>query len=222
MFKPDKAVEVACWAHARRKFDEAKVSDKSRAKMAMAYILMLYQVEWEAREKKLDAEGLRMLRQEKSKLIMKEFKKWLDAQGLVTLPKSPFGEALTYVFNQWMALNRYVEDGDLDIDNNAAERAMRCVALGRKNFMFCGSPTGGRWAAILYSLVASCKRHKIDPYFYLRDVIGRVKIHPMSRIQELLPATYIPGPIPEAPIFQTAKTPLSQITLTKGDSGKGL
>ncbi len=201
MFKPDKAKEVACMAHARRKFDEAKVSDKSRAKTAMAYIRKLYEVEWEADEKKLDATGRRVLRQEKSKPILKEFKKWLDAQALVTLPKSPMGEALTYVFNQWEALNRYLEDGDLDIDNNAAERALRCVAVGRKNWLFAGSVTGGKWAAILYSLVASCKRHKIDPYFYLRDVIGRVKTHPMSRIQELLPATHIHGAAPETPKF---------------------
>lgn len=202
MFKPDKAIEVACWAHARRKFNEAKVSDKSRSKMAMAFIRKLYEVEWEADENKLDAAGRKALRDEKSQPILKAFKEWLDVQAMVTLPKSPFGEALTYVFNQWEALNRYLEDGDLDIDNNAAERALRCVAVGRKNWLFAGSVTGGKWAAVLYSLVASCKRHKIDPYFYLRDVIGRVKTHPMSRIRELLPATYVTGPMPETPVFQ--------------------
>jgi hypothetical protein len=121
---------------------------------------------------------------------------------LATLPKSPFGEALTYVFNQWEALNRYLEDGDLSIDNNEAERALRCVAVGRKNWLFAGSVVGGKRAAVLFSLVASCKRHKIDPYAYLRDVIGRVKTHPQSKISDLLPATYIPGPAPETPIFK--------------------
>ncbi len=201
MFKPDHALEVACWAHARRKFDESKVSDKNRSHMAMAYIRKLYEVEWEAQEKKLDALARRKLREEKSKPILAEFKEWLDAQALVTLPKSPFGGALTYVFNQWEALRRYLEDGDLSIDNNEAERALRCVAVGRKNWLFAGSPEGGRRAAILYTLVASCKRHKTDPFHYLRDVIRRINTHPMNRIRELLPATYVPGPLPETPIF---------------------
>lgn len=214
MFKPEKAVEVACWAHARRKFNEAKVSDKSRSKMAMAFIRKLYEVEWEADEKTLDTAGWQALRAEKSKPILEAFKEWLDTQALVTLPKSPFGEALTYVFNQWDALNRYVEDGDLNIDNNAAERALRCVTVGRKNWLFAGSVAGGGWAAILYSLVASCKRHKIDPYFYLRDIISRVKTHPMSRIRELLPATYVLGPVPETPVFQTARPDSTEKTPT--------
>jgi transposase len=214
MFKPDKAKEVACMAHARRKFNDAKVSDRSRAKMAMAFIRTLYQVEWEADEKKLDAVGRKALREEKSRPILKAFKEWLDAQALVTLPKSPFGEAVNYSLNQWEALNRYVEDGDLNIDNNTAERALRGVAVGRKNWLFAGSVAGGKWAAILYSLVASCKRHKIDPYIYLRDVISRVKTHPMSRIQELLPATYVPGPVPETPVFQNAKPVLPQTAPT--------
>lgn len=201
MFIIQKAVEVACWAHGRRKFNEAKESDRDQAKMALAYIRKLYEVEWEADEKELVAIERQALRQVKSKPILISFKVWMDAQALVTLPKSPFGAALTYVFNQWEALNRYLEDGDLSIDNNVSERAMRCVAIGRKNWLFAGSVAGGKWAAILYSLVASCKRHKIDPYLYLRDVIGRVKTHPMSRISELLPATYVPGPPPETPKF---------------------
>jgi uncharacterized membrane protein len=202
MFRLEKAVEVACWAHARRKFNDAKDTDKNRSHEAMAYIRKLYEVEWEADEKKMDAIDRRKLREEKAGQILKTFKEWLDAQALATLPKSPMGEALTYVFNQWSALNRYVEDGDLSIDNNAAERALRCVAVGRKNWLFAGSVAGGKRAAILYSLIASCKRHKIDPYLYLRDVIGRVKTHPQSKIADLLPATYKPGPAPETPIFK--------------------
>ena len=202
MFQVGSVKEVACWAHARRKFDEAKVSDKTKAHTAMAFIRKLYEVEWEADEKKLDALARCKLREEKAGPILKAFKEWLDAQALVTLPKSPLGQALTYVFNQWEALNRYLEDGDLSIDNNEAERALRCVAVGRKNWLFAGSPEGGKRAAILYSLVASCKRHKIDPFYYLRDVIRRVNTHPMSRIRELLPATYLSGPPPEAPNFQ--------------------
>jgi transposase len=202
MFKLEKVVEVACWAHARRKFNDAKETDKKRSHEAMAYIRKLYEVEWEADEGNMDATARRRLREEKAGTVLKAFKEWLDAQALATLPKSPFGEALTYVFNQWEALNRYVEDGDLSIDNNEAERALRCVAVGRKNWLFAGSVVGGKRAAILYSLVASCKRHKIDPFHYLRDVIGRVKTHPQSKIADLLPATYKPGPAPEAPVFK--------------------
>lgn len=202
MFKLDGALEVACWAHARRKFNDAKETDKNRAHEAMAYIRKLYEVEWEADEGELDALARRKLREEKAAPVLKSFKGWLDVQALATLPKSPFGEALTYVFNQWEALNRYLDDGDLSIDNNEAERALRCVAVGRKNWLFAGSAEGGGWAAIHYCLVASCKRHKIDPYQYLRDVISRVKTHPQSKIADLLPATYVPGPQPEMPIFK--------------------
>lgn len=202
MFKPEGAKEVACWAHARRKFNEAKETDKKRSHEAMAYIRKLYEVEWEADGGKMDSLARRHQRESKSRPVLSAFKEWMDAQALATLPKSPFGEALTYVFNQWEALNRYLEDGDLSIDNNAAERALRCVAVGRKNWLFAGSIEGGKRAAVLYSLVASCKRHKIDPYSYLRDVIGRVKTHPQSKIADLLPATYVPGPAPEAPVFK--------------------
>jgi transposase len=202
MFNLEGAVEVACWAHARRKFNDAKDTDKKRSHEAMAYIRKLYEVEWEADEGNVDAITRRRLREEKAVPVLKAFKEWLAAQALATLPKSPFGEAMTYVFNQWEALNRYVEDGDLAIDNNAAERALRCIAVGRKNWLFAGSVAGGKRAAVLFSLVASCKRHKIDPFHYLRDVIGRVKTHPQSKIADLLPATYQPRPAPETSIFK--------------------
>jgi hypothetical protein len=103
------------------------------------------------------------------------------------LPQSPLGKALTYASNQWEALNRYVEDGRLSIDNNAAERALRKVAVGRKNWLFAGSPAGGERAAVLYSLVESCRMQGIEPHFYLRNVIDRISTHPMSRIAELTP-----------------------------------
>jgi len=92
-----------------------------------------------------------------------------------------------YVLANWTALARYIEDGDLSIDNNAAERAMRPVALGRKNWNFAGSDNGGRTAAVLYSLAATCRRHGFDPFAYLKDVIGRISDHPANRIEEHLP-----------------------------------
>ena len=103
------------------------------------------------------------------------------------LPKSPIGQAIGYALNQWTALNRYLHDGDLSIDNNAAENALRVVALGRKNWLFAGSDAGGRRAAIIYSLIATCKRHGVEPFAYLRDVLDRVSTHPQSGIAALFP-----------------------------------
>jgi hypothetical protein len=106
------------------------------------------------------------------------------------LPKSPLGVAITYATNQWDALCVYVTDGDLAIDNNAAERALRGVAVGRKNWLHWGSDAGGKTAAVLTSLVASCKRVGIDPWLYLWDVLARVPTHPVDRLAELLPDTW--------------------------------
>ncbi len=106
------------------------------------------------------------------------------------MPRSPLGQAIGYARRQWAALTRYLRDGDLDIDNNAAERALRMVAIGRKNWMFAGSDAGGQWAAIIYSLVASCKLCKVDPFAYLRDVIERVSTHPGKHITALTPRSW--------------------------------
>jgi transposase len=191
MYKVEHIVEVACWAHARRYFYDAKGTDPPRAQTALAYIHQLYEVERAAKE--MTSPERARLRQERAGPVLEAIKCWMDAQAVLVLPKSPMGEAVGYVLRQWAALVRYVEDGDLDIDNNEAERALRCVAIGRKNWLFAGSNEGGRRAAILYSLVASCKRHRIDPFAYLRDVIDRVATHPVSRIAELLPATWKPA-----------------------------
>lgn len=121
---------------------------------------------------------------------MAELKIWLDEQSLTALPKSPLGAAIGYARSQWVALTRYLEDGILDIDNNAAERALRRVAVGRKNWLFAGSDEGGRRAAILYSLIASCARLKINPYDYLRDVLQRLPTHSADAIAELTPQAW--------------------------------
>jgi transposase len=186
-------IEVACWAHARRKFSDAKDTDRDRGQAALAFIGRLYDVERATKER--SAQERQRIRLEHSKPVLEAFKTWLDAQALITLPKSAMGEAFGYALRQWGALCSYLEDGDLDIDNNAAENGLRCVALGRKNWLFAGSDAGGRRAAIHYSLVASCKRHGIDPFAYLRDVIERVATHPQSRIRDLLPAYWRPAQV---------------------------
>jgi len=190
--------EVACWAHARRKFYEARTSDTAVSTQALAYIRLLYDVEDAAKEQfaqpgeATSFSALRFrLRQERAVPRLQQFHAWLRAQqvqhGGPILPKSPLGEAITYVFNQWDALTVYTHDGDLAIDNNASENALRRVALGRKNWLFCGSDQGGHTAAVLFSLIATCQRHKVEPFSYLRDVLKRIAAHPASRLAELLP-----------------------------------
>ncbi len=180
--------EVACWSHARRKFKEAKPMDKTRAQAALGFIHLLYDVE--GLGKLADAETMRSLRQKHAKPILGKFKTWLDAQALVVLPKSAMGDAIGYALNQWKALNVYLEDGDLNIDNNAAERALRQVALCRKNWVTLGTDEGGRWAATFFSIVATCRRNGVDSYAYLRDVIGRISTTPADRLCELLPPAW--------------------------------
>lgn len=178
-------LEVACWAHTRRKFYDARNSDVNRAHQVLAWVRMLYDVERDA--KGFDAQQRRDLRLERSKPVLDRMKQWLDSQQGRVLPKSPIGEAVTYAQNQWKALLRYLDDGDLAIDNNAAENALRGIAIGRKNFLFVGSDRGGRAAATLYSLVRSAKRHDLDPFIYLRDLFLRIPTHPSTDIHLLLP-----------------------------------
>lgn len=172
VYAGQEVIEVACWAHARRKFFDAMKSDAKRGGIALAYIRSLYAVEKRGRD--LDEVARRDLRVAESKPQLEAFKLWLDAEAQKVLPKSPMGEAIGYALAQWQALTRYLEDGLLEPDNNRAERALRRVAVGRKNWMFAGSDEGGRRAAIVYSLIASCAALKVDPYAYLRDVLRRL------------------------------------------------
>jgi len=186
--EPDRGVtEVACMAHARRKHFEAQSSDVMRSMVVMAYMHLLYDVEREAREGKLDAAARLALRQERSVPLLQDLKAYLERERPQVLPRSPIGQAIAYTLSNWDALVRYTEDGDLEIDNNGAERSLRGVAVGRRNWTFFGSDNGGRTAAVLSSLVASAKRHHIDPFAYLRDVFARISAHPRNRLEELLP-----------------------------------
>jgi len=201
IFANGKVTEVLCWAHARRKFFDAQDSDAARATVALAYIRRLYQVERQAKEQfqrqehEADARSLaairKELRQTQALPVLRELEIWLRQQtggGNPVLPKSPLGMAIRYCLGNWAALTRYAAaDGDLDIDNNASERDLRPIAVGRGNWTFLGSDKGGRTAAVLYSLIASAKRHGLDPFAYLRDVIARISDHPFSRLHELLP-----------------------------------
>jgi transposase len=185
IYATGKVIECACWAHARRKFHDAIKSNPNRAHRMLDWIRQLYAVEKET--KQLDAEKRRAIRMEKSKPLLDTIKTWLDEQQLKVLPKSPIGAAIAYALNHWTALVRYLDDGNIAIDNNAAEQAVRGIAVGRKNWLFLGSDNGGRAAAIHYSLIRSAKRHGIDPYAYLRDVLLRVTTERNIDLRELFP-----------------------------------
>jgi hypothetical protein len=176
VYAGQEVIEVACWAHARRKFFDAMKSDGVRSRIALAYIRELYAIEKRAHDE--GADERRALRIAEAKPILETFQAWLEVEAKVVLPKSPMGEAIGYARAQWVALLRYLDDGILEVDNNRAERALRRVAIGRKNWMFAGSDEGGRRAAIVYSLIASCGALKIDSYAYLRDVLTRLPLCP--------------------------------------------
>ncbi|MGA8870070.1 MAG: IS66 family transposase [Candidatus Acidiferrales bacterium] len=190
MFKNQRDLnEVACWAHVRRYFFEAQTSDLCRATVMLAYIQLLYEVEREARN--ATAEQRRELRQAKSLPILEDIKNYLQTEKPKVLPKSPMGVAIDYTLSNWEALLRYTEDGDLKIDNNGAERSLRPIVVGRHNWLFYGSDKGGRTAAVLSSLIATCKRLRVEPFAYLRDLFTRISAHPHHRVDELLPDKWL-------------------------------
>jgi transposase len=178
-------IEVACNAHARRKFYEARGSDTLRSHQALAYYRQLYELERGAKDFS-DAQRLQM-RQDLSVPILGQFHTWLTAQRPEVLPKSPMGEAIGYALNNWEALKRYTEAGFLAIDNNASEREMKRIAIGRKNWLSIGSPRGGQTAAVLFSFTSTCQRLHVEPWAYLQDVLTRLPSQPPERLAELLP-----------------------------------
>ena len=187
VFATGMVTQLGCWAHGRRYVFEAVDTALEPATRLLALIRRLYAVEREATGRQLDAAGRQALRAAESRPLLAAIEAEVTTLTPTVLPKSPFGEALGYLRRQWQALTRYVEDGALAIDNNASERALRMVAVGRKNWLFAGSEAGAQRAATLYSLIATCKLHRLDPFAYLRDVIARVATHPMRRIAELTP-----------------------------------
>jgi transposase len=178
-------VEVGCWAHTRRKFVEAEKTSPALAHEAVARIRQLYAVEHEAND--LDAPTRAALRQEKSKPLLDALKDWLDREQRLAVPKTPIAEAFGYALNQWIALTVFVTDGDLAIDNNAAERALKPFAIGRKNWLFFGSDRGGQILATLASFTATCQRSKLNPWLWLRDTLTRLPVTPTDQLATLLP-----------------------------------
>jgi transposase len=181
---------LGCMAHARREFVEAKDSDPGRADWMLAQVQQLYEIERQAREANLSHDERYRLRQASAQPILITIKAWLDQQVREVLPKSVMGKAIGYTLGQWSKLERYISDGRFEIDNNLIENAIRPVALGRKNYLFAGSHEGARRAALIYSLAATAKRHDVEPFAYLKDVLSRIADYPHRRVAELLPQNW--------------------------------
>jgi len=174
LFTDGKRTEVGCWAHARRYFVEAQASDPVLAQAAIDRIRALYALERLAQERELKLKELTRLRQAQAVPLLAELRAWLVATRPTVLPKSPLAAAIGYALAQWDALVRYAQDGRLPIDNNGAERALRAIAVGRKNWLFFGHEEAGRKGAVLFSLVATCRNLGVEPRAYLRDVLERL------------------------------------------------
>jgi transposase len=203
-------VEVACWAHARRKFFDAKDTDGRRATEMLEFVRQLYAVEDEARS--LDHDARRAMRQEKSTPILAKIRLWLDTERQLVLPRSPMAAGITYTLNQWAALNRYTEQGWLNIDNNAAERALKRVAIGRKNWLFAGHDEAGASHARLWTLIASAERHGLDPQKYLMSILAKIGQTKLSELEQFLPENWKAEDAKEpAPHAVTPASPTSHL-----------
>ena len=178
-------VEVACWTHCRRYWYKARDQDALRAHHVLGVISRLYAIERSTRD--ADAELRRQLRQEDAAPLLRQLEDWLENEQF--LPKSLLGKAATYTRNQWVALNRYLEDGELSIDNNLAERTVKPIAIGRKAWLFVGSPQAGDRAAILMSMTASCKANHVEPWAWLKDVLTQLPRG--APLESLLPDVWL-------------------------------
>jgi transposase len=192
-FKPERGlVEVGCWMHARRYVIKALESDEQHMGPALHLIARLYRVEERAKALSLSAEQRLALRQRVSSRLIGKLHRYLLKLQQEVLPKSPSGAAVRYGLNQWQALTRFLEDGELEIDNGATERANRDIAIGRNNWTFFGSDKGGNTAAVLRSFIASCKRSGVEPFAWFHDVLSRIPTHSIKRLHELLPQNWKP------------------------------
>lgn len=187
-----RVIEVGCWSHARRYYIKALDGGDARAAVMIAEIRKLFDVEREAKERGLSFADRLALRLEKSRPVLDDIGEWVERMIAQETPKSPLAKALGYTKNQWAALTRLLEDGALEIENNAAERGLRGIACGRKNWQFAGSDEGARRAGHLYSVIATCILHGVDPWLYLRHILELLSgDFPASRLDELLPEVWV-------------------------------
>jgi transposase len=181
---------LGCWAHARRKFEQALQNDPARAAYALEQIQQLYLIEREAENSNLTPEHTSEMRKQKAYPILKSFEKWLDKTSTEVLPKSQMGHAIAYTYNIYPRLVRYVIDGRYKIDNNGAENGIRPLALGRKNYLFCGNHEAARHTAIIYSLLGTCKLNNVNPTEWLTDVFNQIQDCKNTQLHTLLPGAW--------------------------------
>lgn len=186
LYESGRVVEVACWAHVRRPFYEISLADNSPiAHEVLERIQALFALEAQIRGQPPDER--RTVRQARAGPLLDDLHRWFHSILSKLSRKSSLARAIRYALTRWAALTRYRDDGHLELENNAAERALRAVALGRKNFLFLGADSGGERAEVIYTLIGTAKLNNLDPEGYLRYVLERVADHPINRIEELLP-----------------------------------
>lgn len=178
---------IHCMAHARRYFEKALGNHKEAAEHALKQIQELYKVERRCREAGITGEERKQIREEEATTVLEGLHNWMVEQYERVNPSSALGEAISYSLKRWKGLTHYISNGDLEIDNNLIENAIRPVAIGRKNYLFAGSHEAAQRAAIMYSLFACCKKNNVNPQEWLIDVLNRISDHSINRIEELLP-----------------------------------
>lgn len=190
-------IRVGCWDHVRRKFFDAKESADLRSKAVLELIGKLYRIERDYKEcckkekRSINYEERHVLRQKKSKPVLDSLKEFLDQLALATLPKSPLGKALQYALPQWTQLSVFLDNGIVELSNIGIEQQIRPIALARNNWFYAGNERGAKWAAVMFSLIGTCKLNGINPYEYLLDVLKRAPTMPRSAIEtELTPRAW--------------------------------
>jgi len=185
--KKDGVTLLHCMAHARRKFFDAQKNDAERSQYALEQMQQIYAIERDCKDKNLSSEQTQAIRQQKAKPVLEQFGKWMKEQYVQVLPKSPIGQALAYSIERWDKLCIYTTNGMLCIDNNPVENSIRPVAIGRKNYLFCGSHEAAKRTAMLYSLLGTCKMHGVNPFDWLKEILQVLPSHPVKNIKDLLP-----------------------------------
>lgn len=181
---------LGCWAHARREFERALDNDKPKAEKALLSIQQLYAVERQIKQEDCSADQAKKLRLEKSLPLINALGKWIFEEIKNTLPKSQIGKAMAYAYARWDALSAYLYDGNLHIDNNQCENALRGIALGRKNYLFAGSHEAAQRSAMIYSFFAICKKHEVNPFQWLKHTLLNIESINHKNIQDLYPQNF--------------------------------
>jgi len=185
--KQNNITQICCMAHARRKFVDAMAYDKELAEYALTKFNALYEIERNCKEQSLCHDEITKVRQRDADPILNELHQWMLAQYKILLPSAHIRSAIGYCLERWDRLCHYTKDGMLNPDNNPVERNIRPVAIGRKNYLFAGSHKGAERLAMIYSLLGTCKMNNVNPYEWLKDILGKINSWPVNRVHELLP-----------------------------------